>query len=254
MGDEQHKCMAILKISHSCLWMSLHMKLCLTYLHHGCIFFGRGWTASLLHLFSWSPCVWLPAAAAAAALACIQVDSISLRDLDLFQATYLLLFYSLLFLICLHFNIILFPPVIDTPHPQPCRTRPITRIITIKAKQWIKEMISPQWQMPWQGWVPPRPSQPCPAAPAPSPVFMTASCSARAARRPSRGWRWARVWMHTALPQCKAARCSSLYADTSSVGSKHLAQNIQCSERANKAISCASIFVSFYLIDASLWI
>lgn len=105
---------------------------------------------------------------------------------------------SLLFLICLHSFISLFLiSITPTPLPvhMPCplppwQTYPITRTITIKAKLWIKRMISPQWPMPWQGWVPLRLSQPCPAAQDPLPACMTASCSAQAAKRPSRDWRW----------------------------------------------------------------
>lgn len=76
------------------------------------------------------------------------------------------------------------------PYPPPTdnqQTYPITRTITVKARQWIKGMISPQWPTPWRGWVPPRLCPPSPAVPAPSPACTTASCSALAARRPLRG-------------------------------------------------------------------
>lgn len=95
--------------------------------------------------------------------------------------------YSLLSIIPTSFTLLAHPP---HPTPPPWQTYPITRTITIKAKLWIKGMISPQWPMPWQGWVPLRLSQPCPAELDPSPVCTTALCSAQAARRPSRGSRW----------------------------------------------------------------
>lgn len=83
------------------------------------------------------------------------------------------------------------PSLTLSPTPPPHRqTYPITRTITVKAKLWIKGMISPQWPTPWRGWAPLRLCRPCPAVQAPSPACTTASCSAPAARRPSRGWRW----------------------------------------------------------------
>lgn len=104
---------------------------------------------------------------------------------------------SLLFFLCISLLPLIDPPPPPPPvHAQPPQTYPITRTITIKARLWIKEMISPQWPMPWRGWVPLRLSRPCPAEPDPSPACTTASCSARAARRPSRGSRWTRHHIH----------------------------------------------------------
>lgn len=100
------------------------------------------------------------------------------------------LFSSLSFAFLPHFFHPLWPTSPSCTRRAPSQTFPITRTITIKAKLSIKGMISPQWPMPWRGWVPLRLSQPCPAAQAPSPACTTASCSARAARRPSRGLRW----------------------------------------------------------------
>lgn len=144
-------------------------------------------------------------------LACMLAVKISLCELDLFQATYLLSFFS--FLLSLLFSslsvcispflysllsIILTPLPVHSLRPLPPRqTYPITRTITIKPKLWIKGMISPQWPMPWRGWVPLRLSQPCPAVLDPLPVCMTVLCSAQAARRPSRGWRWTLDNIHT---------------------------------------------------------
>lgn len=125
--------------------------------------------------------------------------------------------FSLLSLICLHFSISLFP-IIDysdstscthaVPPVPPRQTYPITRTITVKAKLWIKGMISPQWPMPWRGWVPLRLCQPCPAVQDPSPACMTASCSAQEARRPSRGWRWT-LRKHTST-QCDCATIKTM--------------------------------------------
>lgn len=72
-----------------------------------------GWMASLLHHLS---CLWLSAGAALASVLPVQI---SLCKLDLFQDTCLLsfLFYSLLFLFCLHFSVLLLP-VIDYPNPR----------------------------------------------------------------------------------------------------------------------------------------
>lgn len=68
------------------------------------------------------------------------------------------------------------------------QTCAITRTLSIIARLSIKGVISPQCPMPWQEWVPPRRSRPCPVVPGPSATSMTAS-SARPVRRPSRGSR-----------------------------------------------------------------
>lgn len=65
----------------------------------------------------------------------------------------------------------------------------ITRTLWTIARLSIKGVISPQWPTPWQEWVPPPRSLSCPAGPAPSVTFTTAS-SARPARRPSKGSRY----------------------------------------------------------------
>lgn len=99
-------------------------------------------------------------------------------------------------------------PYSPSPHRQ---TYPITRTITVKARQWIKRMISPQWPTPWQGWVPPRLCPSSPAAPAPSPACTTASCSAPAARRPLKGWRWTQIPTHWHRPYSKCKLQSSFF-------------------------------------------
>lgn len=99
-------------------------------------------------------------------------------------------------------------PYSPSPHRQ---TYPITRTITVKARQWIKGMISPQWPTPWRGWVPPRLCPSSPAAPAPSPACMIASCSAPAARRPLRGWRWTQIPTHWHRPYLKCKLQSSFF-------------------------------------------
>lgn len=97
-------------------------------------------------------------------------------------------------LFCLSLHISLWPPPIPrfpTPHPTtPLQTFLITRTITILAKLSMKGMIFLQWPMPWQGWVPPPLSPPCPVVLDPLTVYMTASCSALGVKRPLRGLRW----------------------------------------------------------------
>lgn len=63
------------------------------------------------------------------------------------------------------------------------QTCAITKTLWTIARLPIKGVISPQWPMPWQGWVPPPRCQPCPVVPAPSATSMTVS-SARPVRRP----------------------------------------------------------------------
>lgn len=212
----------------SCFWMFLHLTLCLRFLYNSCIFFGHGWMASLLHLFKLvlSACGFL---LVLLLLVYWQFKFLFVTFCELFQATYLLSFsflFSLLFSslsVCISPFLYSLLSITPTPLPvhTPCslpprQTYPITRTITIKAKLWIKGMISPQWPMPWRGWVPLRLSQPCPAVPDPSPVCMTASCSAQAVKRPSSGWRWMldnilcsqSLNPHYALTQCNCTACT----------------------------------------------
>lgn len=186
-----------------CFWMLLRMMLCLKSLCRRCILFGHGWTASVLHPLRWSSlrvafcwcCSRLYSSNSNFSL-WLFVSCFRPHIFFLFPFLSSLLFSSLS--VC--FSPFLYSLLSITPQlhllytrraPVPPRqTYPITRTITIKAKLWIKGMISPQWPMPWRGWAPLRLSQPCPAVQDPSPACMTASCSARAARRPSRGWRW----------------------------------------------------------------
>lgn len=184
-----------------CSWM-LEVFLC-----NRCNFFGHGWMASLLHPLSWS------SLRVASCWCCPPLYTSNLNlSLWLFVSCFrphifflfpVSILPSLLFLILSHFSICSLP-IYQLPQlhlytrrdPLPSRlvpprqTCPIARTITIKTKLWIKGVIFPQWPMPWRGWVPLRLSQPCPAVQDPSPVCMTASCSAQAAKRPSRGWRW----------------------------------------------------------------
>lgn len=70
------------------------------------------------------------------------------------------------------------------------QTCAITRTLWTIVRLPIKGVISPQWPMPWQGWVPPPRCQPCPVELGPSPTSMTAS-SVRPVRRPSKDSRLA---------------------------------------------------------------
>lgn len=65
------------------------------------------------------------------------------------------------------------------------QTCAITRTLWTIARLPIKGVISPQWPMPWQGWVLHPHCQPCPVAPGPSATSMTVS-SARPVKRPSK--------------------------------------------------------------------
>lgn len=91
---------------------------------------------------------------------------------------------------------LLLPSFLSSVCPLPSRFAPmqhlslwqtcaITRTLSTIARLPIKGVISPQWPMPWQGWVPLPRCQPCPVAPGPSATSMTVS-SARPARRPSK--------------------------------------------------------------------
>lgn len=168
-----------------------------------CIFFGHGWMASVLHPLIWSSArgflLVLPRLFSSCSCVSLwlSINCFRLYIFFFFPILPSLLFSSLpylfaffhFFIPCYWLSQLHFLYTRRAPVP-PWQTYPITRTITVKAKLWIKGMISPQWPMPWRGWVPLRLCQHCPAVQDPSPACTTASCSAQAARRPSRGWRW----------------------------------------------------------------
>lgn len=65
------------------------------------------------------------------------------------------------------------------------QTCAITRTLWTIVRLPIKGVISPQWPMPWQGWVPPPRCRSCPVVLGPSATSTTAS-SARPVRRQSK--------------------------------------------------------------------
>lgn len=172
----------------------------LCFLYNSCIHFGHGWVASVLYLLRWT---CLPMAFRWCCL-CMYASrsnfslSVCVKPQIFFQC-FIFLFYSPFSSLSVCISQFLYSLLSNTPNPLPVhslrpfpprQTYPITRTITKKTKLWIKGMISPQWPMPWRGWVPLRRSPRCPAVLDPLPVCTTASCSAQAARKLSNAWRW----------------------------------------------------------------
>lgn len=126
----------------------------------------------------------------------------ALQLYNIFNSLFSFVWHFLLFLLpllfCFHGFPFLLPKFFlwlsNLLFPHVAQTCPITRLISIASRLSIKEVISPQWPMPWQGWAPRPLSPPCPAELAPSAAYMTGSCSAREARKPLSGWRWKRGW------------------------------------------------------------